>query len=302
MTHIIFLITTFCLIVTATESHDKRRVVCFGCSSGIGEAIGASFVQQGASVVFNSRTQAKVEAAAAKALASGKGKALAVGGDCEKEADVKSVIEKANKFMGGIDCIIWAPTGASVGWAESTFETQFNAGFDNQLVMNVKALLWAVRYSLDELVKSNNPTIITISSIAGASPIEGLLLYSIAKAAQEMAVKGLALELAQYGIRAYAIEPATIDTPIFDSFFDAKAKSEYLGKSKARHPLKRNGQSQEVAELALFLASERSSFMTGTVIPVDGGSSLLNSHTDSFSTELIGARPDRRHQKTKADL
>jgi len=253
-------------------------------------------------VVFNSRSQVKVEAAAEKALRSGKGKAFGVSGDCEKEADIKFVIEKAIEYMGGIDCIIWAPTGTSFGWFENLLDN-LNTGFDNHIVTNVKALLWAVRDSLDELVKSKNPTIITISSIVGAAPISGSLFYSISKAAQEMAVKSLAYELSHYGIRTFAIEPATIVTPIWDVFFDdEKTKTDFLrDNSEPRHLLNRNGEPKEVAELVLFLASERSSFMTGTIIPVDGGSSILNSHSTIFDN-FIGERPDRRHQKTKPDL
>jgi len=299
----LLIISTLCLIVAAIESHDGRRVVCFGCSSGIGELIGASFVQQGASVVFNSRSQAKVDAAAERALRSGKGKAFGVSGDCEKEDDIKKVIEKAVELLGGIDSIIWAPTGTTMGWFENHLD-KLNAGFDSHIVTNVKALLWAVRDSLDELVKSKNPTIITISSIVGAAPISGSIFYSISKAAQEMAVKSLAYELSHYGIRTFAIQPATIVTPIWDVFFgdDEKAKTDFLrDNSEPRHLLNRNGEPKEVAELVLFLASERSSFMTGTIIPVDGGSSILNSHS-TLTDNFIGDRPDRRHQKIKPDL
>jgi len=149
-----------------------------------------------------------------------------------------------------------------------------NSHFDAQWTSNVKGVVWATQYALKDLINSkNHPSVITTSSVSSRNAVFANTAYSVAKSAQETLIKNMAVEFAHYGIRFFAVVPGVIDTSVWDSL----GKERVLDKLKPIHPMNRIGKSEEVAGVVLFLSSSRASFMTGSAIPVDGGSLSVGS-------------------------
>jgi NAD(P)-dependent dehydrogenase (short-subunit alcohol dehydrogenase family) len=295
---LIVLIVMMCIttMVKGTENHMGRKVLCFGCSQGIGEATASSFLQAGAHVVINSRSQDKIDSALKRfhQIANG-ANVHGIAGDCASEEDIKKVVEEAAKLLGGIDTIFWNPTFmGSMGYLESHMaEGTLSEKFDSSMNLNVKGILLATLYALDYLIQSNNhPSVISSSAVSSEAAVPRNVLYSVAKSAQETLIKNLAVEFSHYGIRFFALRIAGIDTPTWDALGDMKEQI-YKVYVAPTHVMNRIGKSSEVAEVVTFLASDRASFMTGSSIPVDGGALCMNHMTYAFK-DLLPPAPDRR--------
>jgi len=293
---LIVLIIMMCIttMVKGNENHTGRKVLCFGCSQGIGEATARSFLQAGAHVVINSRSQDKINSALKRLHQIGPN-VYGIAGDCASEEDIKKVVEEAAKLLGGIDTIFWNPTfSGAPGYLETHMaEGTLSENFDASMNLNVKGILLATLYALDYLIQSNNhPSVISVSSIASAAGSPMFVLYSVPKAAQETLIKNLAVEFGHYGIRFFAVILGGIDTPSWDVYGDMKEQifKEYLA---PLHVMNRVGKSSEVAEVVTFLASDRASFMTGSSIPVEGGGLCMNHMTYAFK-DILPPAPDRR--------
>jgi len=300
MNHLLSVLCIFFCVFVKAEDHKGRKVICFGCTEGIGAAIATSFVNEGAHVVINSRSQSKIDHIV-KTL-SAKGKVFGLSGDCSVQSDIKRIVEEGAKFLEGIDTVIWNPTGSYFGWIENLLQAGIlDAAFDSQYQVNVKGLLWATVYSLDEMIKSKkSPSVIATSAIASKGYLDGLAPYSAAKIAQENLIKAMAVEFAHYGIRFFATVPAVIQTSAFD-YLGSQEKDYFIHNHAPQfHPMNRVGQPEEVAEVVTFLASNRASFMTGSSIPVDGGM-LANAPSSHLlgCDFLLGTRPDRLKKDVK---
>jgi len=284
---------------TLAEDHKGRKVICLACSEGIGKAIASSFLSGGANVVISSRTQSKIDRVVSSFSKTG-GKVYGIAGDCAKEADIKRVVEEGAKLLGGIDTVIYNPTGTSFGWLDTQMATNtIGAVLDEQFALNVKGLAWATQYALDELIKStNSPAVISTSSISSKFAMYGNSAYGVSKAAQESLVKSLATEFSHYGIRFFAVVPAFIETEAFNGLGPAGQKLLHEI-APPTHVMGRIGQSGEVAEVVTFLSSSRASFMTGSSIPVDGGMLAWGPASKTLAIEgLFGTHPpDRRVKK-----
>ncbi len=235
-----------------------------GASKGIGESIAQFYAAYGAKVVINSRKQDAVDEVAAAIRTEG-GEAIGVAGQVGSIEDCQKIFDAAMAAYGRIDILVNnAATNPVFGPVENTEERAFNKIMD----VNVKAPFELAKMCLPIMQANGGGSIINISSIGGVSPEQMLGIYSVSKAALISLTKVMAAEWGKYNIRANVICPGLIQT----KFSEALWSNEHILKHMMKElPLSRVGKPEEIAGLALFLASEASGYCTGSVFTADGG-------------------------------
>jgi NAD(P)-dependent dehydrogenase (short-subunit alcohol dehydrogenase family) len=247
---------------------DKVAIVTGG-ASGIGKEVATRFVAEGGSVVINGRDAAKAEAAAKAIDATGKRVAVHVG-DIALPATGEAVVRTASDRFGRLDVLF---NNAGV-FAPKPFVEVTEAEYDRLLDIILKGSFFTAQAGAKAMkALGRGGAIVHTGSMwalqaIGATPSTA---YSVAKAGVHALVKNLAIELAKDKIRVNAIAPAVIETPVYDTFLTPEQVKAVLPTFNAMHPLGRNGQPADAAEALLFLASDQASFITGVVLPVDGG-------------------------------
>lgn len=240
---------------------DKVAIVT-GASKGIGAAIASIYAAAGAKVVVSSRKQEAVDEVAEQINASGF-EALGVACNTGNMEDIGNLVDQTLESFGKIDIIVNnAATNPVFG---PVLNTELSA-FDKIMDVNLKGPFELVKLCVPHIEKGGS--IINVSSVGGISPEANLGIYSVSKAALISLTKVLAKELGSQGIRANVICPGLIKT----KFSEALWSNEEMTEKFVKHlPLKRIGESDEITGLALFLASEASSYCTGGVYTADGG-------------------------------
>jgi NAD(P)-dependent dehydrogenase (short-subunit alcohol dehydrogenase family) len=243
-----------------------KKSLIYGGGTGIGLACAEALAREGSAVFISGRREAVLqEAAAGLAKITKAGHAA---GDATSVTDVERVTAAAAGFMGGIDTIV-----ISAGAAGST--PIFNADPDEfQRIMdnNLRPLFLAVRYAIPHLLAAGNGSVIAISSMYGLVGQRERVAYCGAKAGVIGMVKSMALDLADKGIRVNAVCPGFIETPLAIAVANLEPDPEAVLRAKRlMHPIPRAGRLEEVGELAVYLASDQSAFMTGQAIAIDGG-------------------------------
>lgn len=235
-----------------------------GASKGIGESIARYYAAYGAKVVVNSRKQDAVDEVA-QAIRDGGGEAIGVAGQVGSSEDCKKMFDATVAAYGRIDILVNnAATNPVFGPVENTEERAFNKIMD----VNVKAPFELAKMCLPIMQAHGGGSIINISSIGGVSPEQMLGIYSVSKAALISLTKVMAAEWGKYNIRANAICPGLIQT----KFSEALWSNDHIMKHMlSQLPLNRVGQPEEIAGLALFLASDAAGYCTGSVFMADGG-------------------------------
>jgi NAD(P)-dependent dehydrogenase (short-subunit alcohol dehydrogenase family) len=231
----------------------NKVAVITGATSGIGEATARRFAAAGARIVIAGRRDAR-------GLADELG-GLYVQTDVRREEQVEALLVAAVDRYGKLDIVVnnaGAATGKEIGGISE-------AEFDQTMDTSGKGVLWGIKHAAPRMVDGGS--IINTSSYAGIAGFPTLGAYAAAKHAVVGLSRTAALELAPRGIRVNVVCPGTIDTPILD---DPSGKMELII-SRQLLPLGRVGQAREVAALIHFLASDDSGFITGAVIPIDGG-------------------------------
>jgi NAD(P)-dependent dehydrogenase (short-subunit alcohol dehydrogenase family) len=247
---------------------DKVAIVTGG-SSGIGKEVAARFVAEGGSVIVNGRDVAKTEAAARQIDPSGK-RSVACGGDVSLPATGGILVKTAIDQFGRLDVLF---NNAGI-FAPKPFLEVTEAEYDRFLDNILKGTFFTAQAAAKAMkIAGRGGAIVQTGSMwalqaIGATPSSA---YSAAKAGVHALVKNLAIELAPDKIRVNAIAPAVIETPVYDTFLTPEQVKAVLPTFNAFHPLGRNGQVADATEALLFLASDQASFITGVVLPVDGG-------------------------------
>lgn len=235
-----------------------------GASKGIGEAIARFYATYGASVVINSRKQEAVDEVA-KAIRTEGGKATGVAGQVGNIEECQKIFDAALAAYGRIDILVNnAASNPVFGPVENTDERAFNKIMD----VNVKAPFELAKMCLPIMRTNGGGSIINISSIGGVSPEQMLGIYSVSKAALISLTKVMAAEWGKDNIRANVICPGLIQTKFSEALWNNEKIMKHM---LAQLPLSRVGTPEEIAGLALFLASEASSYCTGSVFMADGG-------------------------------
>ena len=243
-----------------------KAAIITGSGQGIGEAIARRFAAEGAGVIINDMNEATGQKAA-KGIVDAGGKAAFVKGDVTKLADNQAMVDGAIKHFGRLDCIVC--NAGVTHWNKPMMEVT-EEEFDKIFAVNVKGLFQAARATVPVFEKQKSGNIIIIASTAGIRPRPGLVWYNASKGAAITATKAMAVEHGPKGIRVNAICPVATETPLLAHFMGGD-NADNRAKFQATVPLGRLGQPIDHANAAVFLASDESSFITGTALEVDGG-------------------------------
>jgi NAD(P)-dependent dehydrogenase (short-subunit alcohol dehydrogenase family) len=251
---------------------DGKVAIVTGAASGIGRGIAERFVAEGARVVI-----ADVQTELGEALAADLGAAAVfLQTDVGDQAQVARAVEAAVATFGALDVMV-NNAGRSSPLKKSLFDEDF-AEFDSVMRVNLLGVMAGTRDAGRYMADHGGGAIINMASIGGILAGGGVASYRASKAAIIQFSKSAAIELAHYEIRVNCIAPGNIPTPILRSAASEEDRAR-LEKFEAKirqtmrddRPLKREGTADDVAEAALYFATDRSRYVTGTVLPVDGG-------------------------------
>lgn len=253
-------------LVSANGFNVKDNVVLItGALSGIGKATAIAFAKEGAKVVISGRREAEGEALVNELNALG-AEALFVRTDVRHETDVEQLVAKTVAHFGRLDIAVNnAGTEGTPGpIVEQTAET-YNHTFDT----NVLGVLLSMKHQLKIMEKQGSGSIINVSSVLGRKGMPNVSVYAASKFAVEGLTKVAALEYAHTGIRVNVVAPGPIETPMLNRFVGESAENKDGLKSNV--PAQRLGLPDEIAQTVIFLGSNKSPFLTGQSIAVDGG-------------------------------
>ena len=247
-----------------------KVAIVTGASSGIGRATALLFAREGARLVVTARRQSELDKLVAEIEAEG-GSAIAVAGDVKDESLAKALVDVAIGRFGGLD-IAFNNAGA-VGEMKPVSEMSL-AQWRDTLDVNLTGAFLGAKYQVPALINRGGGSLIFTSSFVGYTVgMPGMAAYAASKAGLIGLTQVLAVELGAKNVRANAILPGCTDTPA--SITNApEATQELLAFVNALHALKRMATPEEIARSALHLASDASSFITGTALLVDGGVSI----------------------------
>lgn len=247
-----------------------KVVIITGGTSGIGRGTVDLFLSEGAKIVVGDVQEHR-----------GEEMTLTLGDnfsycqtDVAQEADVKNLVDHTVEKFGRVDCIF---NNAGFGGVGGQLDEIDMDGFDTSVGVLLKGVFLGYKYAVPVMKKQGSGSIISTASVAGLQAGFGPQVYSACKAAVAHLAKTAALELGEFNIRSNAICPGGIATPIFANALELgpNAADEFAEFMKPRlaklQPVARSGVPNDIAEMALFLASDASTFVTGQIIAVDGG-------------------------------
>lgn len=246
---------------------DGKSIIVTGAGGGIGEGIARRLASEGAAVIVNDINAALSEKVTADINAAG-GRARFVAGDVTKSADWQALVAAAQAFGGKLDVIV-----NNAGWTHRNrpmLEVS-EAEFDKVYDVNMKSIYWSAVHGVPALTAAGGGSFINIASTAGVRPRPGLTWYNGSKAAVIVTSKSMAAELGPDNIRVNCINPVfNPDTGLSAEFAGGPVDEERKAKFRATIPLGRFSTALDVANAALYLASDEAAFISGVCIEVDG--------------------------------
>lgn len=244
---------------------DKVAIVTGG-GTGIGEAIAKAFAKEGATVVVTGRRKAELERVV-RDIERAKGRALAVPGSVTQEADVRATVDATVRAYGRIDILVNnAGNLFHAGPLHETSDQIWNETLDLFLTGTFRFM----RAAVPRMLEQGGGSILNISTVAGLKAMPGFPAhaYAAAKAGVNILTKTVAIQYAKENIRCNCICPGGVDTPgVAGSMSDPKAREWF----DAIHPVGRVGRPEEIAQAALYFASDDSVWTTGAILSIDGG-------------------------------
>lgn len=241
---------------------DNKVALVTGAGSGIGLAIAHAYAKEGAKVIISDINEEHGKKAVEDLKAKG-GEAAFVKADTANPEEVEALVKKTVEIYGRLDI---ACNNAGIGGEQAETGDYSLDGWRKVLSINLDGVFYGCKYELEQMEKNGGGIIVNMASIHGmvAAPLSSA--YTAAKHGVVGLTKNIGAEYGQKNIRCNAVGPAYIDTPLLESL-SGDMKNALI----AKHPMGRLGKAEEVAELVLFLSSEKSSFMTGGYYLVDGG-------------------------------
>jgi len=244
-----------------------------GTGMGNGRATAIRFVQEGATVLAVDRDRSSAQETCGMAMKDGKGQCEAFEADVTREASMREMIAHARDKWGRID-VLHYNVGVSIAGGDAAPTEISEEAFDRIVTINLRGMVMAVKHVLPVMRAQKSGVILGISSIA-AYEIYPYVTYKATKAAMVAYVQQLAIQNAEHGIRANVILPGLMDTPMAvdtRARHSGKSRAEVAAMRDSHVPLrKKMGTAWDVANAALFLASDEAGFITGVALPVDGG-------------------------------
>jgi len=247
-----------------------KRAYVTGGSSGIGAAIVKTFAEEGARVAIGASSHAREAEVLAQSLPANGGH-LVVKADLQPRKQIARAAEDVVSNLGGLDIFVHS-AGIDVTQTAVTHETSEEL-WDKMMDLHLNAAFLLSKALIPTLLKGNKPAIVFIGSVCGLVAWEGDVAYNVAKAGLQHLARCIASDYAKQGLRANVIAPGVIDTPLTRNYAAGMpgGEAEGLKALAAMHPLGRIAVPVEIASAAAFLASDKASFITGIVLPIDGG-------------------------------
>lgn len=251
---------------------DGKNALITGGASGIGRATALRFAEEGANVCVADRQVSAAEQTVAEVRKLGR-KGVAVQVDVSNPAQVQAMVDKAAKELGGVDIVLAAAGVSAANYGEGKIQPKFlnELSFEEWrkvLSINLDGVFLTCQAVARQMIQQGRGgRIIAISSGAAKVPLKGSGEYCVSKAGVWMLMKCMGLELGRYNITANAIGPGVIDTPMTKELQEGRRFERMVG----RVPLQRIGRPEDVANTALFLASEEGAYFTGSILHPDGG-------------------------------
>ena len=245
---------------------DKACIVT-GAGSGIGKATAIRLAEEGGKVVVSDINLESAKKVAEEIVSKGQ-TAIAVKTDVSNDKEAQELIDKCVKEFGTVHVVVNS-AGVNI---PGVFHEVKNEIIDKTLNVNLKGSMYTCRAAIPHMLKHKNGSLVNISSVNGIVSEPFLTVYSASKGGVVMLTKGIALDYAKQGIRCNAICPGWVDTPINYAHAEMMGGLDKIyAEIDKFQPIGRPGEPIEIAHLALFLASDESSFMTGSIVSADGG-------------------------------
>jgi len=242
---------------------ENKVAIITGAASGIGKAAALLFAREGARTVVSDIDEKKGQELVDEIKKNG-GEAIFIKADASSPEDNENLVRQTVDTYGKLHIAvnnagIGGPLGLTADYGVSDWQKVIN--------LNLNGIFYGMKYQIDAILKAGGGSIVNIASILGQAGTRQSPAYVAAKHGVVGLTKAAALEYAQENIRVNSVGPGYINTPLVQNSLDEEA----INALKGMHPAGRLGEPEEVAELILWLASDKSSFVTGSYYPVDGG-------------------------------
>ncbi|MDA4112375.1 MAG: SDR family oxidoreductase [Thaumarchaeota archaeon] len=247
---------------------DSKVVIVTGAASGIGRSAAVMFAKYGAKVIVADIDEKGAIETVGRIKASRLGEAIFEKTDVSNSRDTEACVRASVEKFGRLDCLFSNAGINPTGTVEDTSEELW----ERVLSINLKGMYLMCKASIPEMKRAGGGSIVCTSSVDGVLAIHNEAAYIASKGGVIALTRSIALDFAKDRIRANCILPGAIRTPLLEKFL---AENPSIGDQSGGHAMGRIGEPEEVASMAMYLLSDASSFVTGAVIPVDGGYSAV---------------------------